>query len=150
MQRVEFNGWVLEVDKTATEDAYAEIEFGGAVGCGCNDCVRFDIIRMELLPPSVLNLFSELRIEPSKEAETASFGPDEEGRDIWSWWYHFVGRIVEVPESAKSEGDASSIALSTDFAIGFVESAFCASESLFSRGSLVQVECFYYKGKAVV
>ena len=148
MQSVEFRGWTFEVNREATQEAFAAIETGDAVKCGCSDCLRFDAVRLEILPPPVLVLFDQLGIDPAKEVEPTNFGPDGDGRDIRDWLYHFVGRVVGEPVAAESNGQVAFTPLSADFSVGFTEEATLVPAPFQDRGGVVQVECFFYEGNA--
>ena len=147
MQVIEFNGWTFEVDRKATEAVYAA-ETASVDECGCSDCRRFDAARYDLLHPDARALLERLGVDVAKETELVNFGPDSNNRDIWSWLYNFVGRVVAVPEQAEREGDRPFTTLSSDFAIGFTSNVTLVSEAMRERGPVVQAECFYYEGKA--
>ncbi|HLA64550.1 MAG TPA: hypothetical protein VK610_08980 [Rhodothermales bacterium] len=148
MQTIEFNGWVLEVDRGATEAAYAEVVASSTAECRCADCLRFDARRSELLHPAARALFRRLGVEEGKEIDLTNFGPDANGLDIWDWLYPFVGRIVSAPVKAESNGQTAFSSLSADFALGFSEQATLVGEPFHKRGPVVQAECFYYEGNA--
>lgn len=103
---------------------------------------------MDLLPSSTLALFEQLGVDSTKEVEVANFGPDDEGRDIWSWWYHFIGRLVSIPDSAEFNGQIAFTPLTVDFSIGFAEQATLVRAPFQDHGSVVQIECFYYESDA--
>ena len=148
METVEFNGWVLEVDRTATEAAYAAVATASTAECGCADCLRFEANRLDLLHPAALALFDQLGIDTAKEVEVMNFGPDHDGRDIWDWLYHFVGRLVAVPDGAESNGVTAFTPLSDDFSFGFTSQVSLVGEPFRERGPLVQAECFFYEDNA--
>ena len=144
MQTVRFDKWVLEVDRPATQAIYSAIPKSGAAECGCSDCLRFDAVRETLFPRPILELFDRLGIDPAKEVEVMSFGPDEDGRDIWNWWLLFVGRIVSGPDAAAERGRLNYEQVTADFMIGFTEDISIPWAGFRGREPLVQVECHHY------
>ena len=144
MQTVEYEKWVLEVDRPATQAIYSDIPESGAVDCGCDDCLRFDEMRSILYPASVLEVLDRLGVDPGKEVEVMSFGPDEDGRDIWNWWLLFVGRIKSGPDAAAQQGCLNYESVTDNFMIGFTEGISIPWAGFRDRAPLVQVECHYY------
>jgi len=146
METVYFNGWVLKVDRLATEAAYASVETPSTVECACPDCLRFEKCRKDLLHADALALFHQLGINALKEAEVMNFGPDHDGRDIWNWLYHFVGYIAATPDETRSEGSTTFTSLSDDFSIGFTSQVSLVAQPFRDCRPLVQAECFFYEG----
>jgi len=89
-----YRDWVLETEREQTEALYKKISLGGAESCHCGTCKYFVSIRESLYPDEVKNLFEKLGIDITKEVEVCDFGDDETGY-IFSWWFHFIGQIVE-------------------------------------------------------
>ena len=144
MQTVKFDRWVLEADRSETQAIYADTRASGATECGCADCRRFETVRAELYPRSVLEVLNRLGVDPKKEVEVMNFGPDGEGHDIWSWWLLFIGRIKSGPDAALGRESRDLAPVTNTFRIGFTEDISIPWAGFRDRPYRVQVECYYY------
>jgi hypothetical protein len=89
-----YRNWVLEAERSQTQSLYKNANVWGAESCGCGTCLHFISLRSEIYPNEVRNLFEKLGIDINKEVEVCDFG-DGETEYIFSWWFHFIGDIVE-------------------------------------------------------
>ena len=144
METVEFEGWVLKVDRDATLAAYADMEIATPPGCGCPDCMRFGSVRRSLFPTSVLPLLMRIGVDLDKEAELSNFGPDENGRDNWWWFYHFVGAVVERPYEPRTKFVVPGTQVTPAFSLSFNRDVDLVSPSFPKRAPLAQLDCFHY------
>ena len=138
---VKYRKWILQPNRLETERLYNLVSFGGTQTCKCGQCREFLTIKDHLYPPEIKDIFMKLGIDINKEVELCDFGDEKIGH-IYSWWFHFVGKIIE--------GDDCSVALQAGgytmdllpinefFKIGFTE---IISLSFFeNRDDLIQVE----------
>jgi len=132
---------LLQSDRLGTEKLYKEVTLSGTEECNCGQCKEFLTIRDYLYPDEIRGLFTKLGIDINKDFELCDYGDEETGH-VYSWWFHFVGKIIE--------GDDCSVALQAGgytmnlipinefFKIGFTKNI---SMSFFEgRNDLIQVE----------
>jgi hypothetical protein len=91
---LKYRDWVLEVDLSKTKELYKQVAVGGIESCGCGQCNYFLDIRDNIYPQEIKNLFKDLGIDIHKEIELCDYGSEEYGH-VYSWWFHFVGKINE-------------------------------------------------------
>jgi hypothetical protein len=89
-----YRNWVLETEKTQTETLYKNVSLSGAESCRCGTCKDFIALREKIYPDEIRDLFKKLGIDINKEVEVCDYGDDETGY-IFSWWFHFIGEIIE-------------------------------------------------------
>ena len=100
MERLTIARWTVDVDRSATEEAYASLDGGSADRCGCDDCLTFIAARDSLFPESVVQFLEMAGIPRESDIELASFGEIREGVQLYSGWYHFVGCIIAGDDAA--------------------------------------------------
>ena len=131
MARLVYREWIFDCDVEATRKAYGGIDFGGAEACDCHLCRNFLLARPEVFPAEILDLFGRLGIDHRKEAESYHIAPIARGLHLYGAWYHFVGQIVQQPDSPAK--------LSEHLTIDFLANRDLAAKS-FGNQPLVQVE----------
>lgn len=131
MTRLVYRNWILDCDVEATRKAYDGIDFGGAEACDCHLCRNFLLTRPEVFPTEILDLFVQLGIDHKKEAESYHAAPIAPRLHLYEAWYHFVGQIVQQPDSPAN--------LSEHKTIDFITKRDLAAKS-FGNQPLVQVE----------
>ena len=89
-----YRDWVLETERTRTETLYKSVQLSGSESCDCGQCRKFISIKDTIYPDEVKILFDKLGVDINKEFEVCDYG-DEENGHIFSWWFHFVGEIIE-------------------------------------------------------
>ncbi len=89
-----YRDWVLEVERAQTETLYKGVSLSGSESCDCGNCKHFLSIKHFLYPDEVKGLFDNLGMDINKEFEVCDFG-DEESGHFYSWWFHFIGEIIE-------------------------------------------------------
>ena len=143
METVEFGKWILEVDPEATRAAHASIQEGGALGCGCSQCLDFVAIRANLYPPRVLALLERFGVSPDKEVEVMDLGSGEPGEEVWNWWVLLVGRIASGPDVARDGWQRHDFSVTDEFSIGFTEQISLPQDGFHDLPQVVQVEFLY-------
>ncbi|MGD9587707.1 MAG: hypothetical protein AB7Q37_08565 [Pyrinomonadaceae bacterium] len=131
MARLVYRDWILSCDVDATREAYEGIDFGGAEACDCYLCRNFLLTRPRVFSAEILDLFAKLGIDHRKEAESYHIAPIANGLHLYGAWFHFVGQIVQQPDSPTK--------LSEHSTIDFFAKRDLAAES-FANKPLVQVE----------
>ena len=131
MARLDYLDLIFDCDVEATRKAHDGIDFGGAEACDCYLCRNFLLTRPEVFPAEILDLFVRLGIDHRKEAESYHIAPIAPGLHLYGAWYHFVGQIIQQPDSPAKLSEHSTI----DFIVG----RSLAAES-FANQPLVQVE----------
>ena len=131
MARLAYRDWILDCDVEATRKAHDGIDFGGAEACDCHLCRNFLLTRPEVFPTEILELFMRLGIDHEKEAESYHIVPIAPGLHLYGAWYHFVGQIIQQPDSPAK--------LSEHTTIDFMTQRDLAAKS-FANQPLVQVE----------
>lgn len=95
-----FGDWLFNVDRAATEAAYAHIPHGDAVRCGCAYCRNFIAVRDAALPADFQQFLRDLGIDPAKEAEVYHEGRQAPGSHYYGGWFHFVGSLERTGDFA--------------------------------------------------
>jgi hypothetical protein len=89
----------IRYDREATAAAYRGVELGGAdncpVGDSCRDCKNFAAQRSSLYPAAFRALLEQLGVDPTKEEEVFTYGPERSGLIQYGGWFYFVGELVE-------------------------------------------------------
>lgn len=99
MTRVVYGPWTLRVDVAETEAAYRQLGPTGADECGCITCRNFALIRDEVYPPEVLDLFSSLGVDFLKEDEVIHFNRLPSGLNSYMGWFFFCGGVESGPDA---------------------------------------------------
>jgi len=102
MGQVHFDRWVLDVDRTSTEEAYRRIAPGPET-CGCSPRRNFAAVRERVYPPEFRRLCGQLGIQVEKECEVYHCGQEQDGEHVYGGWFHFVGRVGITPENEDHE-----------------------------------------------
>ena len=131
MTRFAYRDWIFDCDVEATRKAYDGIDSSGAEACGCRLCRNFLLTRPEVFFTEILDLFVGIGIDHKKEAESYHIAPIAKGLHLYGAWYHFVGQIIQQPNSPAK--------LSEHSTIDFIAKRDLAAES-FANQSLVQIE----------
>ncbi len=76
---VKIGRWDLKCDREATRTAYCGVQLGSPESCGCEICLNLIAARSQAYPPKALEIFEQLGIDCSKEAETWRYYRDESG-----------------------------------------------------------------------
>lgn len=131
MARSAYRDWIFDCDVEATRKAYDGIDFGGAEACNCYLCRNFLLTRPDVFPTEILDLFEKLGVDHRKEAESYHIYRISSGLHLYGAWYHFVGEIVQQPDSPAK--------LSEHSTIDFLLNRDLAAKS-FANQPLVQIE----------
>lgn len=83
---------------------YGSIEKGGPEECGCLTCRNYAAARAQALPQRVLELLTQLGIDPKLAGEVYCYGRSRRGLYGYGGWYHFVGRIEAGDDAWKKAG----------------------------------------------
>ncbi|MBN9393356.1 MAG: hypothetical protein J0I20_35320 [Chloroflexi bacterium] len=117
---VEIGGWLLEVDKERTAETYQKLS---KIECSCRYCLNY-VKAYEYFPPTIKAFFEQFGIDPRKDAEVYTFQDD--GDPIYDYYgfYHFVGRILRLPDSniyspETPVRDIAAIQIFEDFRVSF-------------------------------
>ncbi|QVY62370.1 hypothetical protein [Cytobacillus gottheilii] len=114
MKRIEFLHWVLEIDVDKTKDFYKKEQ----EVCTCLDCENFRKA-CKYINSSVMELFLQLGVDPSKPSQLSEFGEDEDGKRFYIGNYHLTGKVVKGPTCTSSTWNAENTATVGDATIGF-------------------------------
>jgi hypothetical protein len=94
MEIIEFTGWRIEYDRSATATAYACAPVNSPEVCGCNPCRNWVAARDRLFPEEFRGLLDRLGVPFDREAEVYLNCRLESGLHSYGAWYHFVGRVL--------------------------------------------------------
>jgi hypothetical protein len=94
MECLEFPGWRIEYDRSATAAAYSHVPASSPETCGCDPCRNWAATRGRLLPEEFRRLLGRLGIPVDREAEVYHNGRLESGLHSYGAWYHFVGNVL--------------------------------------------------------
>ncbi|MFB3065559.1 MAG: hypothetical protein ACE10D_03495, partial [Planctomycetota bacterium] len=72
--------------------------------CGCLTCRNYAAARAQALPQRVLELLTQLGIDPKLAGEVYCYGRSRRGLYGYGGWYHFVGRIEAGDDAWKKAG----------------------------------------------
>src|SRR5690349_5249026 len=101
LERIEIEGWVIELDSAATAAAYALLPEPGPEGCECGYCANWVAGRQTLLTPRVRALLDRLSIPHAGEIEVGRV-PDPAGH-LYMGWYALVGQVLRSTEHFEIE-----------------------------------------------
>lgn len=90
MNKKEIGNWIIEFDREATQNAYANIMH--EITCDCQPCRNYSKA-FSAFPENVHQFFNELGIDISKPAELMNFTV-ENGIANMGGWYHIVGNYI--------------------------------------------------------
>jgi len=140
---VKYRNWVFEVDRSKTESLYDKVKLSGTESCGCGQCKEFIALKDIIYPQEIKELFKKLGVDIYKEFELCDHGNEEYGH-VYSWWFHFVGKIIEGDDCnislPESDYTRNTLAINDLFSIGFTKDI---SISFFNNyQDLIQVELF--------
>ena len=96
---IHIGGWLLDVDREATQATYVSERLISA--CGCDYCQNYYAACLAKLAhsPAMVDLFQRLGISPEKEAEVYTFYANPEKTQVfYGGFYHLVGRIIDKAE----------------------------------------------------
>ena len=121
MNSYNLGNWTIDIDVEATRKFYQRF-YAISDGCGCSYCINY-VKACESYSKDIKDFFSDLGIIPTKEAEVYSCGEIENGRILYSGFYHIVGRIIN-GEDCWNPVDSNTkvhnlFQLSDDFNFGF-------------------------------
>lgn len=123
-ERIKIGGWLIEVDREATQAAY--LNEHSINTCICDYCQNyFTACRANTaFLPTTVAFFQSLGIAPEKEAEVYDIYANQEKTHVfYGGFYHLVGRIIE-----KAEG-RDYTPIDDQFGVTFTE-----QNSLLSKG----------------
>jgi hypothetical protein len=104
MEFVEFGGYAVEYDRSATVAAYARVSRAGADICTRDSCDNFAHQRATVYPEQFAAILRLLGIDPLKEREAYECGKDGTGLYLYGGWLHFVGTVVRVGDEIDLDG----------------------------------------------
>ncbi len=139
---VNIGRWNLKCDREETRAAYLRVPFGSPESCGCEDCLNLAAARSQAYPPKALEIFEQLGIDCSKEAETWRMYRDESGLHHYSGFFHFIGSIEsgkDVMQVVNEIGTYDFEETADCFKYGFTSDAQLLPES-FTGKEVVQLE----------
>lgn len=107
MERVEWKGWVVEVDLAATAAAHCERPSGSPEACGCLHCRNFAAARDRAYPGGFVGWLLSLGVPQDKESEIYHLGEEPDGLHLYGGWFHFVGRVITAPREPGMGSDSA-------------------------------------------
>lgn len=120
---VQYREWEFLVDYESTKKHYDQIK-GWANDCGCAECRNFAKNRQAVFPDEVLELFKELGIDYTKEAELVHIEL-ETGEHLYNGWFHFAGSITKGADGKMPRGRDGHVIkvheITENFEIGFTK-----------------------------
>ncbi len=115
---------------------------GSPESCGCEICLNLVAARSQAYPPKALEIFEQLGIDCSKEAETWRYCRGESGLHHYSGFFHFIGSIESGKDAIPVINGTGTYDLeetSDCFKYGFTSSVHLLPES-FAGKEVVQLE----------
>jgi hypothetical protein len=92
-------GWHIAYDREATTVAYQAYHV--KYKCNCAGCRNFTLAS-KTLPYIYYQFLEKLGIDPEKSAEVAEYCRNLDGSHLYSWWFHFVGKVLSGPSEEKT------------------------------------------------
>jgi len=123
-EQIHIGGWLIEVDRKATQAAYLNEHPISA--CTCDYCQNYFAAcsTNRAFSPSTVAFFQSVGIALEKEAEVYTiYANQEKTQAYYGGFYHLVGRIIE-----KAEGQGYTL-IDDQFGVAFSEKI-----SLISKG----------------
>ncbi|MCM3618390.1 hypothetical protein M3936_12440 [Sutcliffiella horikoshii] len=105
MKQIKIGSAVMEVDVVKTKEFYSGYH-SITDDCACDYCANF-VRASDCFSEEVKELFASLGIDPRKEGELSHYEENADGTHFYSAFYHFVGRMMDVP--LLSDKDRSSL-----------------------------------------
>ena len=91
MQTIEFKGLRVFADPDATRNSYISVP--NDRGCTCAYCRNFRPQLPDVLSEDVCGLLHSLGVDPLKPSESIHSNRHEDGLNLYSVVYHFVGQL---------------------------------------------------------
>lgn len=121
VKELKLGNWIIQVDIEKTREFYKAF-YEITEGCDCIYCKNY-VKACDNYSDDVKQLFNELGIIPTKEAEVYQIYEIKPGKHLYGGFYHIVGRILEgkdcwqfVLDSTRSQ---ELVNLTDDFKYGF-------------------------------
>lgn len=96
VNKINIGSWIIEVDPVKTKTFYDNYHFI-TDDCDCELCTSY-VGACSTFQIELVSFFQSLGIDPRKEGEVSDFSVDD--KQIYSVFYHLIGRIIEVPASS--------------------------------------------------
>jgi hypothetical protein len=97
MDQLEYDKWIVEYDKKATQEIYSSIEKGDPEVCECGYCANF-VAGRKYYPHDFINILSQIGIDHKKEFEVWCLDLTEKGSYyFYCGGFNFIGTIVKEP-----------------------------------------------------
>jgi hypothetical protein len=145
-ETVNIGRWTLEVDRDATQAAFAEIPLGSPETCPCDYCKNLIAARHSAYPAEALEMFAKLGIDSRKEAETWQWNRLDSGLHFYGGFFHLIGRIVSGAEAVQWKDGTGTFHLESAgeyFEYGFTNDVALLEEP-FKGQPIVQMEFTTY------
>ncbi len=88
-------------DVDATRKLYAGVQKGSSLGCSCEGCRNYAMVRPALFPASFLALLETLGIDSMKEVQASYLAPLEGAMSLYGGTYAFVADIQQEPQTGE-------------------------------------------------
>ena len=125
MKQIRLLNWTLEIDASKTKEFYEK----AIEQCGCLSCINYREAARHF-KPSIVAIFTQLGINPSKPSHLSEFGEMEDKLRLYSGSYHLVGRLVEGEYCTDSNWNAANTAETGNFKIGINQELTFVPEAL--------------------
>ena len=132
--KIEFAGYLLDVDVERTKATYAQIKQGGWESCDCQYCKNFGTALPDAFPQEIQNFFLKAGMDIYKDAEVYEYGEVSPEILHYGGEYYLWGKVIEEP--------SHEIKLPNNFLIAFIPPTPLIQKEFDSDGAL----CFNFTG----
>jgi hypothetical protein len=121
VKKLKLGNWIIQVDVDRTRKFYEEF-YKITEECNCTYCLNYDMA-CPSYSDEIKQLFDELGIIPTKEAEVYHLHEIEPGKHLYGGFYHLVGIILEGKDCSQfvfeRNRNQEFVNLTDDFKYGF-------------------------------
>lgn len=99
MKTISIEDFTIKIAPDLTASFYKNIPTrADTESCGCTECTNY-VNSCDAFSSEVSNFFLSLGIDPRKEADLFYCCQNDDGRHLYQGSYHFVGSIIDAPET---------------------------------------------------
>ncbi|RDX35749.1 hypothetical protein DZA50_06100 [Kangiella sp. HD9-110m-PIT-SAG07] len=102
---IEIGGYILELDKEATEKVYKKIRLGGSQECSCDYCKNYIEAIDSIFPEEITIFFDVAGIDKNKDAEVYELCEESPGIHHYGGEYYLLAKVIEHPKTPPKLGE---------------------------------------------
>ena len=115
MEKIELDGWLLEIDREKTRDAYRQ-DLGG--GCPCAYCQNYREA-VKFLPSELVYLLDRFGLSPAKPIDSMRYFENDDGTHFYAVIFNIIGDIRTRPDSSGVHTEDRATKYTDEFQVAF-------------------------------